>query len=730
MANFIQRSAVCFVQHSRGVIRVLIGASAFGCLAVVSALSQGGDAPRTVVATLLLSAAETTDPAVQKDKYLAVTASGVSGFQQAQSWLYFDASALPGDIDLIDVRLQLTPMSGASSGMAITVAPAKVKAPAEISKPLSYSPSDGEEMTRLVSSPLPTGEELQLRSDAASLARGNLLVDPGQDRPRYIGVLLLPQGNSSRRVYYGLNSKDRAGQENHPGRRPRLIITYRRKISTLPACASEPSTLATIQSDGRPGAASSCNFVPRTDNHLSSEYTLRPLKVAVDTRTRAQVVYRDRLYVVRKKGSHTLLEELSPLGSLIASVNLDGEVRPGSPMVVDAFGRLRILTNDAIFTAQLKSNGNDLPASVDKKSFAFGQTPALVVPGPDGTLYIVDKGIFALNPEVGELDKNGKVVHPEELWRVAISDEVSARITLSPDGQFLYALAKFAGKKSEFVAINAQTGKDVTLRPDKAGKAFPDDLNSFRNPVVARGLKGVDFVYITGNSGSGATLWAVRNDPVTQSGDFLARLTAVWKYPLEQKTVVGQPILDPTVPALSEGLTKKKLYFVQGLSGGSGTPQLTVVSAIDGTKVAETPEPAAPAGKWSTEANPVADSGGNVMFWANNHLYGFTAGGKSLFSASVKSPSSHLSFGPGGTLYAAEPTADTGSTVVALIPSFQQNDAGPANVYSPTQLYMTGDPARKVVKSWVLGARGNVVLGENFSVKMGESLTVRVNASQ
>jgi hypothetical protein len=452
-------------------------------------------------------------------------------------------------------------------------------------------------------------------------------------------------------------------------------------------------------------------------------------QVAADIRTKAPVSYRDRLYVVRKVGSVTRLEELDPLGRLIAFVPLDGEVRAGSPMFVDAFGRLRIITNDAIFTAQLGSNSLDktnLPASFDKKAFDFGQVPETVVPGPDGTLYIVKQGIFALNPEVGELDKNGKVVRPEKLWEVAIGDENSTRITLGPDGHFLYVLARFSGNKSRFVAINAQTGKDVQLPPAN----FPDDLNSFRNPVVARGLKGVDFVYITGNSGSGATLWAVPNNPVTQNGDLLARFGEVWKYPLEKNTAVGQPILNPTATPEGEGLTNKKIYFLQSFVGSAGTTKLTAVSALDGTKKFETPEPAGSIGKWSTEANPVVDSAGNLMFWASNTLYGFTPETKSLFASQVVSSPPQLLFGPSGTLYTAYGTGDTGTTVNALIPRFQQSDAGPTNIYSPTHLYVTGSAARQAVKPWTLGARGSVMLGDNFSVKLGETLTVRVNASQ
>ena len=174
------------------------------------------------------------------------------------------------------------------------------------------------------------------------------------------------QPNASRRVYFGLNSKE------DPGRLPRLIITYRRKMPQIPPCATAPSELTTIQSDGRPDDTSSCNFIPRTDIPLSSsDYKLYPYEVATGTRTKTQAAYRDRLYVVQQAGAAARLEELGPLGGLIASVPIDGEVRAGSAMVVDSFGRLRIVTNTAIFTAQLgnSSNGTDLPGHIDKKPF-------------------------------------------------------------------------------------------------------------------------------------------------------------------------------------------------------------------------------------------------------------------------------------------------------------------------------------------------------------------------
>ena len=143
----------------------------------------------------------------------------------------------------------------------------------------------------------------------------------------------------------------------------------------------------------------------------------------------------------------------------------------------------------------------------------------------------------------------------------------------------------FAGRKSRFIAVNAQTGKDIALDGgvvNTAGKSvswvsgmnferisigqsiplgalsctvaslnsnrqrltcmedfgkqngirwasFPDNLIAFRNPVVSKTPQG-DLIYITGNTQSAAYLWGVRNDPVMDAGSSLARFTGVWNY--------------------------------------------------------------------------------------------------------------------------------------------------------------------------------------------------------
>jgi hypothetical protein len=294
--------------------------------------------------------------------------------------------------------------------------------------------------------------------------------------------------------------------------------------------------------------------------------------------------------------------------------------------------------------------------------------------------------------------------------------------------------------KDQIVPIGAGSCKVVTTSPTKltcaedlGGKKgvswadFPGNLTTFHNPVVVQGPESVDVIYLTGDSGSGATLWAVQNHPVTEYGSLRAGFGGVWMYPLAKDTVVGQPILDSTVPKGGD-LTNKKLYFLQGFKGNTGTPQLTAISAADGAMKFEI-APKSP-GKWGTEPNLVVDSVGNILFLSDHMLYGFSKEAKSLFAKKVLLSSTQLGFGPGGLLYSAHGATDTPATVNALIPSFQQTNAGPADLYSPTRLYVTGGPDDKAAKPWTLGARSAVILGEGFFVKMGDTLTVRVDAEK
>jgi hypothetical protein len=430
--------------------------------------------------------------------------------------------------------------------------------------------------------------------------------------------------------------------------------------------------------------------------------------VATDTLTKAPAVYRNLLYVVRKRGTEFFLDALKPLGEpapgwvpLKVPLKVDGAILRETPMIVDRFGRLRIVTQDEIFTCDL---GVGAPKFA-KISFPLGSLPTAVVPGPDGSLYVVAGTIFALNPDL------------HKLWSVSVDASASTSITLGPDGRFVYALAKLQ-KNSKFLAINAQTGQNVEIA------AFPDNLTELRTPVVVHQADGADYISVAGKSSDKGVLWIVRNVPKTPTLDSLPVLTKRWEY-ADANTGTGQPILCSVKPD-PRNLSTFRLCFL--VSGGEKVQIASLpLDATAGVKPAlQTPATALTA----AGGNPVVDAAGNMIFWANNTLYGFTNQSAQSFAAKPEPalpPDPRLMFGPDGTLYAVNELRNS-MTVSALIPSLTLNAQSPVSVYSPTQLEATGVAAAG--KKWTLESFGSVVLGNGFQVQSGAELTVRVNVPE
>jgi hypothetical protein len=587
-------------------------------------------------------------------------------------------------------------------------------------------------LPRLVSPLLPEDSTaLELRSDSVIIGSSYFNVPQ-------VCLVLLPQGNASRRIYYGLPKDTSADKIDHPNRLPRLIITYRAPIPADRAF-SEPSVLALTQSDGRQADSSLMASTLPLGNLggylVEPDFELR--QVTTGSLTRTPAIYRSGLYVVRKEGATTYLQQFSSIDGTSAGKQIalpgDVEVRPGSLMVVDRFGRLRIITNDAILETTVDpAHGTFTP--IRKIDFAFSQVPRIVIPGQDGTLYIVQNSIYALNPDVGQIDAKGKFI-PSKLWDLATANPDSARITLNPDGTFLYALGQFKDGKSRFRAINAQTGQAVPLNggivntsgktvtwvsgmdferisrdqtipigdksschvvtvnpsstrltcrenfPNESGvqwAAFPDNLTKFRNPVVAKTPKG-DFVYITGASGSYATLWGVRNEPAEldpKSKDFgvekslVARFTGVWNYTGNSgnylhsfiwnssndqqvpyhTTDISQPILDTIVPGKGEGLSQRKLCFLDNELGGPA-----VVDALNG-KILRQYQTWPNIDNAAFDENPVADKDG-LLFWSSDKLYIVRTNppnhGSNFRPLRTPTPP-QLLFGANGSLFAAD----------------------------------------------------------------------------
>lgn len=609
------------------------------------------------------------------------------------SWLDFPATALPAgnEITISKAQLVLARVYGgglAARPMAINVVPV------DANDPKTFPGPDVGVAGTIQSDPDNRTANMYL-AGAASLRAAELAGKLTAPAKRLI-LLLEPTASASQRVFYGLDPSS-------PGLQPRLIVTYSYKTQPPASpCTSEPAVLAAIQSDGRLADTSSCAFIAPPENPARQKYIRRD--VATDTLTKTPAVYRDLLYVVRKRGGEFFLDALKPLGEASPgwqSLKVDGAVLPGTPMIVDRFGRLRIITQNEIFTCHL---GAGTPR-LDKTPFPFGSPPAAVVPGPDGSLYVVAGTIFALNPDL------------RKLWQVSVDASNSTTITLGPDGRFVYALAKLQSK-SKFLAINAQTGQDVEF----AG--FPDYLIELRSPVAVHQAGGADYISVAGKSSDKGALWIVRNVPKTQTPDSLAVLTKRWEY-ADANTGIGQPILCSAKPDPRNLATFRLCFMVAG--GGKVEMASVALDADASVKPrVETPAPA-----WTAVGgNPVVDAAGSVIVWANNTLYGFTSQSAQSFAAKPEPAlpaDPQLMFGPGGTLYAVNDSRNF-VTVSALIPSLTLNANSPVSVYSPTQLETTGVAAAG--KKWTLESLGSMILGNGFQVQRGAELTVRVNVPE
>jgi hypothetical protein len=133
----------------------------------------------------------------------------------------------------------------------------------------------------------------------------------------------------------------------------------------------------------------------------------------------------------------------------------------------------------------------------------------------------------------------------------------------------------------------------------------------------------------------------------------------------------------------------------------------------------------------STE-DPLTDSAGDVLLWANNTLYGFNANMNRVLTATPEVRTApQLLFGPGGTLYAVYGPADGMKTVSALIPAFTLSAASPDTITSPTHMQVTGVAAKRADGAvWKLKTCGSVILGTGFEVQNGAELKVTVGVSK
>src|SRR5262249_29359840 len=151
--------------------------------------------------------------------------------------------------------------------------------------------------------------------------------------------------------------------------------------------------------------------------------------------------------------------------------------------------------------------------------------------------------LYALNPDF------------QMLWKTGIGKSDHARMTLSPDGQFVYAgaLLPVEGNSEQptFLAINAQTGKATSM-------PFPNEKNAFHDPVVIKHPDGADYIYIAANSNDSGVLRTVKNAPNEKPGDRIAKLTQI----SEVTGLFSQPAPDSMALPAKGDLSGKKLFVV------------------------------------------------------------------------------------------------------------------------------------------------------------------------
>ena len=519
---------------------------------------------------------------------------------------------------------------------------------------------------------------------------------------QYIGLLLSPQKSGSGRNYF----PSIGATDDKAGTQPRLILKY-----TVPRAA--PTRSPDSQSDGWASMRSPKAFMPEPNTPPQNNY--KPIQVFDGTRISSYKAasfgglnHVVRTYPGQNNTTEWRLDAQDVFGNVVWSKPLSSALSEKARVVVNDAGRLTIVSQNRFMIYQLNAANPRLQPSplLSDKVVPGVKRPAAILPAADGGLYVIDDtDLYALNPDL------------QMLWRTGVGTSEFARMTLSPDGQYLYAtvfLPDGNNKKPGLLAINAQSGKAPPLFD------FPSETKTFHNPVVIKHPDGnTDYIYIAANSQNGV-LRTVKNTPTLASGDRIASLSQV----KEETGLFSQPAPDATAPPSGGDLSTKKLYVVR--REDQTTARLIPLNAQTGALETNSASPAFVVGEaselWSG-GNLAMDKKGNIFFWENGKFYGYTAGSTQLFARNLDGlPSSaQLLFGSDGTLYLQDSKI---GTLSALIPSYQLPNAQSINFSSPTHLRVEGTVDKEKT---TLSAGGNVTLGGEFKVKQGATLTVKTN---
>lgn len=627
----------------------------------------------------------------------------VGGTPAASAYLRFPADALPDDAKIVSARLRLVRSGDQPQNPELVMRVASIACTgAPPCNPRDYqlaALNTGGPAVRLTSAAVDLRRFPQRAVDVSTWTPPDPnpgLVRRAPDGRKYIALLLVPEDSGSGRIYYWAQPGNASAD---PSRIPRLIVTY--------SIASAAPALTGVQTDGTANVRSARAFLPPATLPRAPAYL--PRDVDGENLTHAPASYNGLLYLVQARSQgERYLDALTPLGAIVWSVELPADLQGGTFVVANNSGRLAIVGKSVVLVTQLNAADATrppaIPAPAPPDVAKLLNNPSAVMAGPDGSLYVVNElSLFALNPDL------------RLMWRAGGGASDKARLTLSPDGRFLYA-TEIRDDKAALLAINAQTGRTVE-------SAFPSATRAFHAPVVVRHPGGADYVFVGANTANTGVLRCVMNDStlqrpaVDETGDTTARLRPCSGW-TDVTGLVGQPMLESTIPAPNQDLSGKKLFAVVGTKLMAIQPQSG--ATLNTWNLPDLP--AATLHLWSG-GSPVIDADDNLLFWENGRLYGLSTRGPSntVFSTPVSGlPADvQLSFGPGGALYAS---GVSDYKVRALVPRYQLPLAGTGSeISSPTNVQIDGASGDK---KWVVTAEGAVIVGADFTVGPGAALSV------
>ncbi|HKY44353.1 MAG TPA: hypothetical protein VJM50_14800 [Pyrinomonadaceae bacterium] len=673
----------------------LLSALLFSLAFAATAFAQNAETRITTLLPTLTeckSQVDSTNWQTVADKSTVAVFDKFGGHHKSACYLEFSIASIPADAKISEAVLRVVQAPKQPNTLNHVINVASIPKGDWTKHLADYEDERKEYRLGIIRS----GKPVSNASDTMTQISGTLLRP--EANKQYIGLLLSPRPSGSGRKYFPFTGDT----TNTAGNQPRLIIKY-----TVSRTA--PRRSPDSQSDGWAAMRSPLPFMPQPNTPPQDNYRTMQVFDGTKISSYKAATYDGLNYVVRTYANRQTnttdwhLDAQDPFGNVVWSKLLPSALSEKARVVVNDAGRLTIVSQNRFIIYQLNAANRREPPSahVMDKTLSGVKGPAALLPGADGGVYVIDDtDLYALNPDL------------QMLWRMGVGTSASARMTLGPDGQYLYAtvfLPDGQSKKPGLLAINAQNGKAPSLG------SFPPETKTFHNPVVIKS-GNAEYIYLAANSQNSGVLRTLRNQPAT-TGDRIASISRV----KDELGLFSQPAADAGSNFLS-----KELYVVWK-ENQSSPARLVSIKAITGTiedretapqiTVAETSD------LWSG-GNLVMDTKGNIFFWENGIFYGY-GGAKQLFARNLAGlPSGvELLFGSDGTLYLQD--SKIGS-LTALIPSYQLPNAQSGNISSPTHLSIEGT----VDKDTRLSAGGNVTVGSEFKVKQGSTLTVKTNVPQ